>query len=199
VVFPAPFGPAITYTGGVTLGGTGAVGQAVTFDGSSGFAKYVPVDTLTGSFTVEMWVKPTLDNHTVLFTTWGSGGQQFDMQRDGGRPHGDVGTGSTWLTTGADSPTPLNLNQWTHLVYAITSNGWTIYMNGAQSAAGSFSGTPLLFNPSTPVRLATHDEGSLFLGGMLDEVAIYPTALSAARVAAHYGARTASCQTSGCM
>lgn len=178
-----------TYSGGFTLGAAGIAEAGVTFNGSSGSAAYAPLETVNGTFTVELWIKPTIDSHAVLFTTWGvSGGTQFDMQRYQGRPHGDIGTGSGWLTTGADTSNPIPMNQWTHLVYVVTPTGWTIYENGVETANGSYSGTPLLFDTSTPLTVASHGP-SLHFGGTMDEVAVYTTALSATRIAAHYAAR----------
>jgi hypothetical protein len=177
-----------SYSGGITFGAAGIAGAAVTFDGSSGAGNYLPVETVSGTFSVELWVKPTQDSHTVLFTTWGvSGGSQFDFQRYNGHPHGDIGTGSSWLTTAADSATPIPLDEWTHLVYVVTPSGWTIYQNNVVANSDVYSGTPLLFDTTTPLTVAAHGS-SLFLGGTLDEVAIYTTALSPERVAAHYAA-----------
>lgn len=177
-----------SYDGGVSFGVAGIADTAVQFDGTTGNGLYPPAETLNGTFSVELWVKPTLDGHAVLFTTWGvSGGAQFDIQRFDGHPYGDIGTGSGWLVTAAVTTTPIPLNQWTHVVFVVTPDGWIIYQNGVQTASNSFSGTPLLFDTSTPLTVASHGS-SLRLGGMMDEVAIYTTALSAERVAAHYAA-----------
>lgn len=177
-----------SYEGDVTLGASGVAGSGATFNGSNTRGLYMPTETVDGTFSVEMWIKPTLDAHASLFTTWGvSGGPNFDMQRHQGRPHGDIGTGSAWLTTGADSATPIEMNQWTHLVYVVTPSGYTIYQNGSNSASGSYSGTPLLFNTSTPLTVGAHGT-AIHFGGTIDEVAVYTTELSGARVAAHYAA-----------
>lgn len=80
----------------------------------------------------------------------------------------------------------MTLNQWTHLVATYDGTTARLYVNGVQAASGAMN---YAANTAQPVRLAagaTETMPRYFFPGRLDEVAIYPTALSATRVPAHY-------------
>jgi hypothetical protein len=84
---------------------------------------------------------------------------------------------------------------WNHV--AATWDGATIrfYINGVAAGIASASGT--LSTYTTPVDLGTYENlrgsgSSYFWGGTLDEVAVYATALSAARISSHYSAATSA-------
>ena len=96
----------------------------------------------------------------------------------------------------------LNDGNWHHLVAVVNGSAVTLYVDGASSASGTISGTinagTTTANPNW-FSIAADNSGSpvndLLLTGSLDEVAFYPTALSAARVAAHYSAARSGTDT----
>jgi hypothetical protein len=67
---------------------------------------------------------------------------------------------------------------------AVTKSGSTVslFIDGVLDRTQTFSGA--VATTTSPVRIGMRD-GSKALGGRIDEVAIYGTALSAARVQAH--------------
>ena len=78
--------------------------------------------------------------------------------------------------------------RWTHLAATVAGNTKRFYVNG--TLAGS-STTAFALNTARPLRIgggANEDLGAYFFNGEVDEVAVYGTALSAQRIAAHYAA-----------
>ena len=173
---------------------------AVSFNGTNQYVSVTPQDTVTGSYSVEAWVKPstTSANLGILGTRAPSDGA-FDIQLNNGKLHGDIGDGTNWLTTSADAPTVLNTNTWYQVVYAVSGGAgsalgsWAIYVNGSQVSAGTLlPGTPMLWNASHQLEIggiATGNQSAPF-NGSIDDVSVYGIALSAAEVANHYTAGT---------
>jgi len=153
-----------------------------------------------GSFTVEAWLRPTLNGNgnaqSPLFnrdpydTSPNRVGWDF-FQRDAGtgwnfRMFNGIGHDRVFDITGG----PYTVGQWCHLVavYDATVPSATLYLNGQQVASST---TPLegSFNPNPafPLSIGGYSDGSQnpFIGD-IDEVAVYASALSSARVVAHY-------------
>ena len=71
------------------------------------------------------------------------------MQYDAtGNIHGDIGSGSAWLTTAANvtwSGTQYGWNSsgWNMVTETAKSAGYAIYLNGQHAASGTLGGTPL--------------------------------------------------------
>lgn len=184
-----------TYSGGYTLNTTGLltsdVDKAVAFDGSSGMVTVADATDLT-AFTVECWIK-TSDSNAKLVArrgtdTSGDTTSIFKLQISGGNIQGVVWkNGST-----ADSVTGTSVNNNAAHHVALTYDGTTIrlYLDGASvgtPASGIVSGAlPTVDSALTMAGEATFAN----YAGVLDEVAYYSTALSGARIAAHYAAGT---------
>jgi PKD repeat protein len=81
------------------------------------------------------------------------------------------------------------LNTWTHLVGTFDGSSARLYVNGVLAAS---TGAGYLQNTARPLRIATGatdlTSPQYYLPGRVDEVAVYGSALSAARVQAHYAA-----------
>jgi hypothetical protein len=94
-------------------------------------------------------------------------------------------TGKINCQTGADhfNMTALAIGVQYHVVISITAGNGTFYLNGVPD--GTFTGWP----GQTLGALFNNGGGSL-VTPLVDEIAIYPTALTAPQIAAHYTART---------
>ena len=143
--------------------------------------------------TVEVWMKTTVTPYyggygPYCFVGWGS------TARDGGfdvclsQPNQIEVSGSyddQYFTT----PTSLNDGNW-HLV-TVTTNGLaiTVYVDGTQVGSPGAFGAQLDTPPGYPVMVGTDSSDSDgAIGFSLDDLAIYPTVLSAAQVKADYTA-----------
>lgn len=151
----------------------------------------------SGAFTVEFWAMIT--NNPGLMAPLQSRGSGA---ANGYLFFANNGDNKWWFrtytgTTRANviSTNTIVLNQWTHVVGVRDANGANhLYINGAEANAPTVGG----YTPQTtsPLRIGAGANesfsGSWYWPGYLDEVAFYPTGLSAAQVAAHYANGIAS-------
>jgi hypothetical protein len=188
-----------SYQGGFTLNQPGAIvgdpNGAVTFNGSNGFAA-VPASSslnLTGALTLEAWVKFASTNGVQAIVNKGDGvsasGSAYELAWIPGTGLGfQTFIGGTRVDADQNiTPTP---NQWYDLVGTRTGAGLlSFYVNG-QPVATANDGGGALNNPAVNVGLGAAGNGSgmLPLNGTLDEVAVYPIALTALQVATHWQA-----------
>ena len=141
-------------------------------------------------WSAEVWLKPSTAEDFKCAVSNG----EFGSNRSGWliyqigdtwnlRTYSGVGTGTAvGLTSGAGSA---SMNTWHHLVVVNDGVNILFYVDngtpltapiGATVAGGASGGTCL----------GARSDGGFFFPGAVDEFAIYPTALSAADVAAHY-------------
>jgi hypothetical protein len=136
----------------------------------------------TNVFTLEMVVRasalPSVSSNLIATRTTTGGADSSIVVSSAGQL--TVTIGGTW----SDAAT-LAANTTYHL--AVTTDGTTarVYVNGVESAAGSRSA-----NPAAPGNLLLVGPAGDTIAGVFDEIAIYDTALSAARIAAHASAVT---------
>ena len=182
-----------TYTGGVTLAaaGPGSQANAASFNGTDG---YVAVPFSAGlqpaSVTDEIWVYLPAD----------PGAGKMFMQSNAGTPmghvlgHGITGAGESmfgswfsgsWHNTGAT--TALTFNAWHHLAGTYDGTTLKIYVDGSEVASAEATwGGPLAY-AAGEFRIA-RDYANSFTAARFARAAVYSTALSAARIAAHFAA-----------
>ncbi|HEY3819332.1 MAG TPA: LamG-like jellyroll fold domain-containing protein [Polyangiaceae bacterium] len=183
-----------TYTGTYTLGTAGALAgdanTAVTLDGVTGQVDVGDNFDFVGQvpFSFEAWVKPAVIDseyrHIVTKMAFdGSGNPQtgtYVLLQKGTTILGFERwqAGDTLLAV-EDSVFPA-AGSWAHVVATYDGNLGTLYVNGAQVQAATSGGGI----QASGVHLLL---GNL-IQGVLDEIAVYGTALPAARVTAHYQA-----------
>lgn len=192
-----------TYNGTVTRGAAGVLtadgDTSATFNGSNGYvAMPSGFDDFDGGMTVEAWVYPTstgswgrivdLGNgpasDNILFARNGTSNDLTFEIYNGGSPGGAV--------TAANA---LVLNTWQHVAATVTSSGAvTIYRNGSSVATGT-TAVPRVVQRTNNYIGRSNWAGDAYFAGGLDEVALYPSALAASRITAHYNARTATSST----
>jgi len=188
-----------SYKGGFTLNQPGAIAGdpngAIAFNGSNGFA-VIPASSslnLTGALTLEAWVKFASTNGIQAIVNKGDGvsaaGSAYELAWIPGTGLGfQTFIGGTRVD--ADQNITPATNQWYDLIGTRTSAGIvSFYVNG-QLVATANDGGAALNNPAVNLGLgaAGNGSGQLPFNGSLDEVAVYPTALSASQVAAHWQA-----------
>ena len=181
-----------TYTGGVTLGQpgglTGDPDSAAAFDGVNDYV-LVPDSSsldLTAGVTLEAWIKRNKSGvWQVVVGKPGNGLSKyenyalwFNTQNQVVAYFGD-GVGFVSVVS------PLDTN-WHHVAASYNNATARLYVDGALAAQAT---SPIhLTANSLPLNLGRTNSGSYYFGGLLDEVAVYATALSSDRILAHYEA-----------
>lgn len=170
-----------------TLGAVSAfpnLGTAITLNGTNARMR-APFDAAfnlgAGDFSVEIWYKSTATVRGDIFN--------FKNAIDFGIFANNAGAGSIggWHNGGIPG-TMTTHNAWHHVVYTRTGGNLNLYLDGAfvgaqADAQGMSANADIIIGAN----LAT-----TWFTGQVDEVAYYGTALSAARVAAHYAAASAT-------
>ena len=168
-------------------------GQSLNFDGTTQYVSFsTPTATVSGSYTVAAWVNPNsfAGMNSIFSTREGGPDSSFDFKigPGGGIVYGDIGNGAGWLTTNANANFTFALNTWYHIAYVVTPSGYTIYVNGSQIGAGSFSGTPLLWNSVhiPNIGFIGAQLGTEFFAGQIDNVTVHNRALLANEILSLY-------------
>ena len=189
---------------GVTYGSPGALAgstdTSATFDGTYGYLyndEYLPAPT---TYSIETWIKTSTtrggkivgygnqmpDNGTNA-TNLSSSYDRMIYMDDAGRLYFGAYTGNTVTIA---SSTSYNDNSWHHIVATQGGDGMNLYVDGtrigrngntaAQSYPGNWhvGGDNLNGWPNKPT--------SAFFAGQIDDVAIYPTVLTAAQEVNHF-------------
>jgi hypothetical protein len=182
---------------------------AVQFDGSSQSVTTPYQAALNpAAFSIELWVNPA--SATVPGGLLCVAASMYSSSpREGWliyQSDGSAGGGVGWQfrmynTNGLSTSLTLNAPQtptpgtWTHLVFTFDGTTAQAYINGAPVA----SGTPTGFYPNASAQfsLGVRSDGGFFWPGQASELAYYNSALSAARVSAHYTAATTAPATYG--
>ncbi len=162
------------------LGQLQAQNNALHFNGTDNVTINHGSNSLSGTFTIEFWANPSSLSGQGFIGSRGPSDASFDIQLTGtGGLHGDIGNGSSWLTTSADAPNAgLQVGVWSHIAYVITPTGYTIYVNAVQKASGTYSGTPLAFDNNHVLNLGNYgiNWGNGTYNGAMDELRIWSTA-----------------------
>ncbi|MGY1809583.1 LamG-like jellyroll fold domain-containing protein [Blastococcus sp. SYSU D00669] len=200
----------MTERAGITRGTAGVLAgnAAITANGTAtGIAQTTTtVATPTNAFSVEAWVR-TASTAGGVIAQFGDSATGANTTSDRALyvdANGQVSfglsrrvSGTTVYTNTVRSGTPITDGQWHHVVATVGAGGTALYVDGAQ-VAGNATMT------SANTRLAAgywmigsgtlapwaNAPTSSSLNGALDEVAVYPTALTSAQVANHYSLAT---------
>ncbi len=174
----------------------GREGGALLFDRPKGdhVAIEYSQDFELTTFTVAAWVRltrpPTFSG--ILGTRFGRE-YTFDMKVNDSKVHGDIGDGNRWIETsvnfykddtGVDGQGgDLALDRWYQIVYVIDGENkhCRLYLDADLKKTIPFVGTPRLMQPGQQMRIGC-SSASEFMDGIIDDVIIWPTALSTEQV-----------------
>lgn len=192
-----------TYTGAATLGGPRAcprdTGTAVTLNGTTG---YIGAGTGAAAvagpsvFTVEVWFKTATAGGKLL----GFGGSPTGQSTTYDRHLFLNNTGNLVFGVYPNavkvivSPKTYTDNTWHHAAATLSGAGMQLYVDGAQVAADTTTTTAQAFNGywragyDNLASWGTNTPTNFYFTGSLDDAAIYTTALSSTKIAAHYNA-----------
>lgn len=187
-----------TFTG-VTLGSTGAIAgnTAMTISSSTGRMVGEKAYSMPQQFTVEAWVKQSGFNRGGRIIGFGNskagnsggGGDRMLYMRTNGSIVFGVNDGAQRTLT---STSGKNDGQWHHVVGSYDNGFMKLYVDGALAGSANVGSASLYYgwwrvgydNTST-----WSGGGAIQTGMGIDEAAVYPYALSAAQVQAHFDAR----------
>lgn len=170
-----------TISGGVTLNqpGVTADSQSMTFNGTTGKIETAGTVTLPAVATVEAWLKTTdtVGHLDVVSNRFAAANTSFFV---------NGGVAYVWTTSGVAGIQPIANGVWHHVVWIVDGATATMYVDGGLDSTGAH----VRATQTDRVALA-YDSLSAggFFPGSLQDVAIYPRALSAAEIAAHYALR----------
>ncbi len=190
-------------TTGISTAGAGATGdggRAMKFDGTA--QAYAVTETSQmgpQAFSVEAWVKTTtkrggrivgFSDTEIGFSRDGWTDRHLYLSDDGKVRFGVAPEGEKKVVT---SPAAINDGDWHHVVGTLGPDGMALYVDGKQVASDSGVtearimqghwrlGADTVKNwPTTP--------SAATVAGTIDDVAIYPHAMTAAEIAGHYAA-----------
>jgi len=198
----AVFGGANSISGGLTGALVGDVNPAMGFAGG-GARINVPFNAAlnTASYTIECWARLDTWNNAYQSPVsdrfvFGGAYQGFVLYA---APFNTLPRWEFWNCTGSafhnvnSGVADVVTNQWTHVVgtYDAASGTKVLYVDG--QIVGGAVNVVNVPNMQAPLRIAgganeAFNYGDYFWNGGLDEVAVYPSALSPQRVQAHYEA-----------
>ncbi len=184
-----------TYRGGITLGQPGALtgtsDTAAKFDGSTGVVVSSTQVANPSVYTAEGWFNTTTTRGGEIIGfgdatsgTSSNADRQVYMQNDGHLAFRTMsGTNSMVVSTST-----YNDGNWHYVAATQTSSGMTLYVDGQPAAnntvptAGNYTGYWRVGGDTTG------NSTSAYFAGTIDETAVYPSALSAQTVLAHFNA-----------
>jgi Concanavalin A-like lectin/glucanases superfamily len=170
--------------------------------GANAYSPQLPANA--NALTAEAWIKPTAaaiaDPYNLLVTKFKADGSvtEYQLFLLGGKLQFDIlnsGLGGSWSIQGA---TVLTADTVYHVVgvYSHAAPAISVFDNAVQDGTSStaLSGTALASSTAAPVEIGGRADlgGTGTFQGDIGWVALYPSALSAARILAHYDAGIAA-------
>jgi hypothetical protein len=189
----------------------GDTDTSVSIDGRTGGQVVVPVSPVynpSGPFTVEFWARPESNGggtQTAVISMVngqnaanGNDRSGWQVYHNGGswlfRLGSDYADGVTSYHTTLEAAGTVGEGVWQHVVAVYTPTLISLYVNG-ELVASDAPVQPILPNLLAPLILGDRGYTGWDYTGDLDEMAIYPSALSAADIAAHYANGTSANRT----
>jgi hypothetical protein len=168
--------------GNATWSTQGKYGNALTFNGTNARVTVPDASSLdlTSALTLEAWVYPT-----AALSSWRDliykGDDNYYLMASSccqSRPAvGGIFAGSYAHAYGAST---LALNTWTHVAATYDATTLRLYVNGVQ--VGSTPRTGALATSTNPLTIGGDPIYGQYFTGLIDEVRVYSTALSASQI-----------------
>ena len=191
--------PTYRVAGPITADPNGAAGFA---SASSQYASHVLNSHFLAvdNFTVEMFIYNITTGRDSVFLTLGDDNVRgYELELNNNTGGNKLSIRVMGVADIGEFTTALSINTWYHVVFQRAATAWKLYINGTQDTSQSSSITP-----GTPLATDTLSIATIFsrptahpINGRMAYVAYYNTALSSARIAAHYAARVAPPEETG--
>ena len=178
----------------------GKVGQAFSFDGTSGYVNFgTSVGNFgTSDFTIEFWIKTTAGNGAVsVIEKWPTCGHssKFNIRMGSGHMNAEVETdaaGNNFFSMVGSRI--VNDGVYHHVALVRTQTSLSFYVDGTLDVTGTTPGVASISNAVNLVAgksVCVGADGTVRLAGQLDEISVYLRALSLSELQAIYNAGTA--------
>jgi hypothetical protein len=185
-----------TYEGGPALGAaslltSSSTDRAVTFDGVNDDVR-IPTSTslgVSGALSIEAWIRPTRVPAAGAFASVLTKPESWSIQFNGPRLEFTVMQNSVRRRLQAAAGAVAAGSTY-HVVGTYDGSTQRLYINGSQVASVALTGGASV--TANDVRIASWNGAKEFFAGTVDEAAVYGSALSSARVAAHWTAGSGS-------
>ncbi len=98
--------------------------------------------------------------------------------------HGDVGTGSGWLSTSIGYPFSFSKNTWYSVTEVFYPSRWELYLNGIEVSSGNYIniGTASLAGPGDSIYLGSAPGSSAGFTGQIADLQVYDSTLDKKQV-----------------
>src|SRR5439155_3248036 len=190
----------LTVGSGVTRGTPGAIAGeqdgAETFDGTpDGLAVGQTQVQGPDTFSLEAWFQTTSTGGGKIVgfgdqpSGWSSNYDRHVYMDGSGTVYFGVWTGSA---TTVQSAPGFNDGRWHHVVASLGSGGLAMYLDGALVGRNTSTTSGQSYRGYWRIGGDNTWAGAQFFAGSVDEVAIYPTVLTADQVAAHHRLATST-------
>jgi len=154
---------------------------SVDFDGTNDYMAFPEIE-FTGDVTCSAWVKTTDTTAVVVGGAGGDGGSFSNFIYIADDVVYFAAGNAAYATLTFDAS--LNNDQWNHIVVVKQSGSNVVgYLNGVLQSGVSYSAT---LSNTTTVKYLGRRENGVYFTGLMDEVAIFNSALSAAQVSSIY-------------
>ena len=146
----------------------------------------------TAPFSIEVWVNPTAATSQYRRIIGKEDTNQYGwrmvLASTGGSPPNKVSLirQDAAGNESASSLTALQPGTWYHVVGTYDGTTMRMYVNGVQVDSNASSRS--IPDHASALAMGTKNGGGAYLGGTMDEVAIYSSALTAQQVSEHYNA-----------
>ncbi len=163
---------------------TDTANKAVTLDGTNDHVRVANSNSLriAAPLTLEAWIKPTTIPAAGSYASVLTKRESYSLQFNGPRLELTIMQNGTRRR--AQAPVgAIVAGQTYHVAGTYDGTTMRLYVNGAQVATTALTGA-VTQNTNTLI-IGSWDGSTEFMRGTVDEVAVYGTALSAARIAAH--------------
>ena len=160
----------------------GVVGKCLSFDGTDEYVDCGDVDDLGDTFSISLWVNVAARGASYLPLVFRDGNTYNNV----GLRLDHIGK-IEFRQYGGDEisyATPLSLSTWYHIIVTCDALEGKIYVDGEYKTGGTFGAS---FVDTGDITIGRYNySGGYFLNGLIDEVRIYSTALTASEVKALY-------------
>jgi hypothetical protein len=167
-----------TLQGGTSWTTSGKYGNAILFNGTSGYVN-VPSSSslqLASAITLEAWVNPSLLSgvwRDVIYK--GQDNYYLEADSTSGKPATRTTPDGALFGTGS-----LTINTWSHLAATYDGTTLRLYVNGVQVSSRAQTGAIAV--STNPLQIGGDTFYGQYFLGRIDEIRVYNRALSAAQI-----------------